>query len=785
MSALPFLGMTLFAGANIGQGMGSETNVVVPLSAVSTGLPTPANIQDTLPATASATVGDQVTFTTVFSDSPAAIYQWQKLSNSVAFDIPQATTATLTLTDLRLADSGYYQLKAVNATNRQAITYTSARPLVVDPIPAAVNNVVTLVAAQTGLGGNTTFTPTWTVMTNNSLISVRSPGSTSGNFSLEISGRSANSLTTGGSLAIKSVLGDQIGHQTCSTNYVTCGDNNQAGSSVTYTLTGSKSGYDLTNITVFGGWVDNGRDQQAYTVYYSTVAAPELFMPLSVISYNPSVQAGAQSATRVMLRPVNGALARNVVAVKFDFTRPTSKNGYCGYSQIVLSGSGSARLPPTEFPDDRHFLAVTGISSALNGVDLLGAWIWDAKTFDGQTCQFWRAFDVPANSKVASARLFITVDNEFVLYLDGREIGRGDDWRQLFNYDLTQLIYPGKHVLAIKAFNSVDYAGMTLGMRVELADGQFVEIKSDQNWRIVPNEAKNWKEMTKAHAAWPAATIVAALGNLPWWVQPENINTMLVPPPVKIFFWQEPWFQFTFLTLCGLFLLTIFFLVTQLALHQKERWLLQRERARIAMDIHDDIGSRITQLVLNGEDAQEELPEDSKVRMKLVEIWDDAREVLSSIDEILWALNPRLDTLRDFANYICDYAHKVLEPSAIACTFDVDPGMQLAAADLPLRRSLFMAIKETLNNIVKHSGATEVHLKIERQHHYLTVEVLDNGRGFDLTAIKPGRNGLGNMSRRMRELGGSCHLSSQPGKGCCIKFNIPLKRSSKFSWFNK
>jgi len=237
-----------------------------------------------------------------------------------------------------------------------------------------------------------------------------------------------------------------------------------------------------------------------------------------------------------------------------------------------------------------------------------------------------------------------------------------------------------------------------------------------------------------------------------------------------------------FSTLFGLFLLAVIFLVAQLALHQKERWLLQRERARIAMDVHDDIGSRITQLVLNGEVAKEDLPKDSRVRVQLAKICDDARKVLSTIDEILWALNPRLDTLQDFADYICDYAHKYLEPSAIECVFEVDPKMPPVAVDLPLRRSLLMAIKETLNNIVKHSGATELRLKIERQRQHVVVVVQDNGKGFDPAAIKPGRNGLGNLSRRMRELGGSCQISSQPSKGCHVEFSIPLKRPRKF-WF--
>jgi signal transduction histidine kinase len=291
--------------------------------------------------------------------------------------------------------------------------------------------------------------------------------------------------------------------------------------------------------------------------------------------------------------------------------------------------------------------------------------------------------------------------------------------------------------------------------------------------------------MVKSQAAWPAATVVAPIGTAPWWEEPAYVNVLLARPPSEVFFWQTTWFQITFLTLSGLLLLTIFALVAQLALHQKERWLLQRERARIAMDVHDDIGSRITQLVLTGEDIEEALPEDSKVRMQLDEIWDDAREVLSSIDEILWALNPRLDTLRDFADYICDYAHKFLEPAGIGCVFEVDPKMQLAAADLPLRRSLLMAIKETLNNTVKHSGATELRLKIERQRQHLIVVVQDNGQGFDPAASQPGRNGLGNLSRRMGELGGSCHISSQPAKGCRIEFRIPLKRPRRFSWFGK
>ena len=77
----------------------------------------------------------------------------------------------------------------------------------------------------------------------------------------------------------------------------------------------------------------------------------------------------------------------------------------------------------------------------------LGSWIWASNTFDGQTCQLWRTFEIPATAKITKARLVMTADNEFALYLDGRELGRGDDWRELFVFDLSQILTPGKHVL--------------------------------------------------------------------------------------------------------------------------------------------------------------------------------------------------------------------------------------------------------------------------------------------------------------------------------------------------
>ena len=112
---------------------------------------------------------------------------------------------------------------------------------------------------------------------------------------------------------------------------------------------------------VYGGWSDNGRDQQAYTVYYSTVAAPANFISLATVNFNPSIAANIQSATRVSITYSAGVLASNVGALKFDFTNPTSENGYCGYSQIAVFGSASASLtlPPTLVTNTQPATATT------------------------------------------------------------------------------------------------------------------------------------------------------------------------------------------------------------------------------------------------------------------------------------------------------------------------------------------------------------------------------------------------------------------------------------------
>ncbi len=450
---------------------------------------------------------------------------------------------------------------------------------------------------------------------------------------------------------------------------------------------------------------------------------------------------------------------------------------YCFHAGATALGLLLLLLAPTARLRGADVTKILGPD--LRWTNGLGSWIWTSNTLNDQTCQLWHTFEIPASGSVTNAQFCITADDEFALFLDGRELGRGVDWRELFVFDLTSLLPPGKHVLAVRAFNSVFEAGVIFGFRANLADGSLIAIKSDKSWRIVPASVKRWTTRTEPGSDWPAATVKAAMGADPWTPWPVNVIMMPALQPVRLAFWQTAGFQISFLILFGLMVLISLRLMAQLALHRKERLLLQQERTRIAREIHDDIGSRMTQLVLRGEVAQCDLPAGSKTQVELVQICEEARSLLATMDEILWAVNPQRDTFRDFESYVCKYAQEFLKPTHIQCLFDVGSETSPAALDLPLRRSLLMAIKETLNNAVKHSNATELRLQIHWQGQRLLVAVQDNGKGFDPAKINSERHGMTNLSQRMKEIGGSCLVASEPGKGCRVEFSVPLKRARK------
>ena len=191
--------------------------------------------------------------------------------------------------------------------------------------------------------GSVPFTPTWKVASG-SLVSGLVPTLADGDFG-EYNGANAGNLTKPGiPLTIYAHGSPQA------TNLEVCGNDGKAGRMLAYVLPTAVYGYDLTNITLYGGWQDNGRDSQACTISYSTAANPGTFIPLTQVNYSPSdVPGGMGSANRVIINDASGAaIARSVAALKFDFTTPPSENNAVGYTAITVLGTAATALgaPP-------------------------------------------------------------------------------------------------------------------------------------------------------------------------------------------------------------------------------------------------------------------------------------------------------------------------------------------------------------------------------------------------------------------------------------------------------
>jgi signal transduction histidine kinase len=203
---------------------------------------------------------------------------------------------------------------------------------------------------------------------------------------------------------------------------------------------------------------------------------------------------------------------------------------------------------------------------------------------------------------------------------------------------------------------------------------------------------------------------------------------------------------------------------------------LEAERSRIARDLHDDLGASLTQIrflsAVESRDSQ--LPEPTRLRM--TQVSEKSRDMVASLDEIVWAVNPANDSLPGVANYLCHYAGEFFEPTSIRCRLDVEEDLPAAPLTSEVRHNLFLAVREALNNVARHSQATEVWLRIKLESpEMLCLVVEDNGQGFATPAGTAGGNGLANLRQRMTQVGGQFEYESRPGAGVVCRLRMPVK----------
>jgi signal transduction histidine kinase len=266
---------------------------------------------------------------------------------------------------------------------------------------------------------------------------------------------------------------------------------------------------------------------------------------------------------------------------------------------------------------------------------------------------------------------------------------------------------------------------------------------------------------------------------------PTGVETglkVVVPPP----FWRTTWFwslvsAALMAGVLGVVRYVIWRKMRAEVLILRSQQALEQERLRIAQDIHDDLGARVTQISLLSAMAQDNLEFSEKARSEFAQVSQMSRELVSALYETVWAVNPENDNLDAMGNYICQMVTTLCERPRLRCRFYVSDLPKNPQISSQTRHNLSMAVKEAVNNVIKHARASEIIVRIEFDREALRVSVSDDGCGFHLSGHATGGNGLTNMKRRLEEIGGSCSIQSEPGKGTTILLWLTVNKPAAFS----
>jgi signal transduction histidine kinase/ligand-binding sensor domain-containing protein len=275
--------------------------------------------------------------------------------------------------------------------------------------------------------------------------------------------------------------------------------------------------------------------------------------------------------------------------------------------------------------------------------------------------------------------------------------------------------------------------------------------------------------------------VVACNSDGVWQEEPARFR-LVVRPHV----YETAWFRIAmfFLLVAGL-ALSVFVLVRRrlqrrLAILAQQRE-MDRERARIAQDLHDDLGAGLTEIGLLGSLAQRPAQAPARVQEHLRHITEKSREMVTSLDEIVWSLNPKQDSLGDLCRYFSEYAQQFLQITPLRCRIEVREQLPRVTLIPDQRQNLLLAYKEALTNVVRHARATEVRITMDMEGEHFVVIVADDGCGVNAAAAGPGADGLANMTRRLEAIGGRCEVRSGVGGGTTVRLVLPLVRITELS----
>jgi signal transduction histidine kinase/ligand-binding sensor domain-containing protein len=259
-----------------------------------------------------------------------------------------------------------------------------------------------------------------------------------------------------------------------------------------------------------------------------------------------------------------------------------------------------------------------------------------------------------------------------------------------------------------------------------------------------------------------------------WNTQGATLDLIVLP-----YFWQTWWFIGAALLSGGTGIaLTVRSFEKSKARRRFERQqqahAVERERTRIARDFHDDLGASLTHMIVLSELVRADKERPNEVEAHAGKIASAAQKAVRGLGTIVWAVNPRNDTLDSLVQYLSQYAHDFFQSSPIVCHLDLPTEAPPISLTAEVRHNLFMVVKEALNNALKHSNASEVHVRLKLQDGVLEIRVEDNGRGFTNTVATASKHcGLANIRQRTEMIGAVLRIESQPGRGASVRVQLP------------
>jgi signal transduction histidine kinase len=211
---------------------------------------------------------------------------------------------------------------------------------------------------------------------------------------------------------------------------------------------------------------------------------------------------------------------------------------------------------------------------------------------------------------------------------------------------------------------------------------------------------------------------------------------------------------------------------------------IERERTRIARDMHDELGAKLTRISFQGATALRSLDDRAEAERQVGSMAETARDLVASLDEIVWAVDPGNDSLENLANYISRYASELCADGPLSCDLIIPAKLPDYKLPTDARHNVFLAVKESLNNALKHSGGTQVQVSLQARDDELEVVIADNGHGIDQPRPAESNDrtrrtgqGLNNLHDRLEAINGRCEVESLPGQGTRVRLIVPLNPS--------